>query len=68
MEYSIKVSKEMTNDSYISNLKKVTIFSVHFWALLSFRQTLRERSVIYPKNIVWHLTFCSLPIIENLSL
>ena len=31
MEYSIKVSKEMTNDSYISNLKKVTIFSVHFW-------------------------------------
>ncbi len=52
MEYSIKVSKEMTNDSYISNLKKVTIFSIHFWGLLSFRQTWRGRSVIYPKNIV----------------
>ena len=30
MEYSFKFSNAMTNKSYISNLKNVTVFSVHF--------------------------------------
>jgi hypothetical protein len=30
IEYSIKISNEMTNDNYISNLKYETLFLVHF--------------------------------------
>jgi hypothetical protein len=47
LEYSVKVSNEMTNDSYISNFKGETIFSIHFWGLLPFCQISREGSINY---------------------
>ena len=47
LEYFVKVSNGMTNDNYVSNLKGVTVFSIHFWELLSFRQISREGIGIY---------------------
>jgi hypothetical protein len=46
MVYSIKFSNRMTNDNYISKLKVETVFSIHFWGLLSFCQISSEGSVI----------------------
>ena len=51
MEYLVKFSNGMTNNGYISNLKSVTVFSIHFWVLLSFCQTSGESSVYLPFKI-----------------
>ena len=50
MKYCVKDSNENTNDSFMSNLKGETVISAQVWGLLSFYNTSREGSVIYPKK------------------
>ena len=49
-EYFIKINNGKTHDSFVSNLKSETIIAAQVWGLLSFRNTLSEDSVIYPKE------------------
>ena len=48
MEYSVKISNKKTHDSFMSNLNGGTVISAEVWDLLSFINTSREASVIYP--------------------
>jgi hypothetical protein len=47
-EYFVKVSNRKTYDSLMLNLKGKTVISAEVWSLLSFCNTSREGSVIYP--------------------
>jgi hypothetical protein len=48
MKYFIKISNRKTYDSFISNMKGETIILAQVWGLLSFFNTSRDGSVIYP--------------------
>ena len=47
-EFFIKISNRETHDSFITNLKGVTIIWTQVQCLLSFDNTLREGNVIFP--------------------
>ena len=49
MKYYVKISKKMTNDSYISNLKVVTVFSVHLWSFTLFFFFFCQNELLVPK-------------------
>ena len=50
MKYSVRISNGKPHDSFMSNLKGVTIISAQVRGLLLFCNTSREGSVSYPKK------------------
>ena len=46
----MKINNVKTHDSFISNLKGVTIILTQVWGSLSFCNTSREGSIIYPRE------------------
>ncbi len=51
MKYSVNISNGRTHDNFMLNLNGMIVILGQVWGLLSFRNTLREASVIYPKHL-----------------